>query len=109
MFLVLRETPDGDPVVATADPRVVAAVLRAVQDIATGPAPLRLVEDGAPPPGPRKSVTKALRATICQRPGCGQPLPTERGRGSVRKWCSDRCKNLAWQAAKAGAAEGGAP
>lgn len=40
MFLILRETPDGEPIFATADPRIIDAVLRALTELAR-PAELR--------------------------------------------------------------------
>lgn len=56
MFLVLRPSPDADPLLATADPRVVSACLRALIEAAAagpeGPSLLRLVgrlEVGAHP------------------------------------------------------------
>ena len=42
---------------------------------------------------------KAFRDTICQREGCGSPLPSrERQRGSAQCYCSARCRRLAWAA-----------
>jgi len=36
---------------------------------------------------------------FCAREECGQPLPaTPRQRGSTRKFCSPRCRSLAWRA-----------
>lgn len=33
---------------------------------------------------------------VCQREGCGSPLPPKRGpQGRPRKWCSDRCRRQA--------------
>jgi hypothetical protein len=37
MYVIVRSTPDSEPLIATGDPRIVAAVLRAVVEIAAGP------------------------------------------------------------------------
>lgn len=40
-----------------------------------------------------------LPAPICARSGCGQPLPQRaRRHGSPRRFCSTRCRWLAWTA-----------
>lgn len=36
MFVTVRPTPSGEPLFATADPRVVAAVLRTIIELAAG-------------------------------------------------------------------------
>jgi hypothetical protein len=37
-------------------------------------------------------------ASICERAGCDSPLPASRRRGSPRRFCSSRCRWLAWSA-----------
>lgn len=42
-------------------------------------------------------------ARICARPGCRRPLPRgARRHGSPRRFCSQRCRWLAWRASRAG-------
>ena len=63
---------------------------------------------GTPTTTPRQRLATLPLASICARPGCGQPLPaTQRRHGSPRRFCSDRCRLLAWRTAhpeKSGAA-----
>ncbi len=57
MYITVRPTPDAEPLFATADPRVVAAVLRTIVELASGPERPRLLhlvdrlELAAPPEG----------------------------------------------------------
>ena len=46
-----------------------------------------------------QSVATLPSALICARPGCGRPLPQTRRHGSPRRFCSARCRSLAWDAA----------
>ena len=42
-------------------------------------------------------ASKAFQATICAREGCSSPLPHNgRQHGSPRRYCSARCRRLAW-------------
>ena len=43
MFVTVRPTPDSEPLFATSDPRVVAAVLRVLVEVAAGPERPRLL------------------------------------------------------------------
>ena len=45
---------------------------------------------------PQNKRPKAFSGAKCQRAECGSHLPRERGRGSVRRFCSVRCRRLAW-------------
>jgi hypothetical protein len=59
----------------------------------------RARRDSNAPPALRNSVRKAFRAAMCERQGCRRPF-TPAGRGSRQKWCSARCRRLAWAARK---------
>lgn len=48
---------------------------------------------------PKRS--KAFRLAICERVGCSRPLEDARRHGSARRFCSPRCRRLAWQARRA--------
>ena len=37
---------------------------------------------------------------ICKRPGCGKPLPVNKGRGRTRQFCSDECARRYHNAAR---------
>jgi transcriptional regulator with XRE-family HTH domain len=53
----------------------------------------------AAPMAPR-TPWNASEATICARLGCGRPFPLpSRRRGDVRRFCSSRCRSLAWREA----------
>jgi hypothetical protein len=43
VFVTVRPTPDSEPLFATSDPRVVAAVLRVLVELAAGPERPRLL------------------------------------------------------------------
>lgn len=46
------------------------------------------------------SVATLSRGAICAREGCGKPLPARSvARGSPMRFCSARCRWLAWNAA----------
>ena len=41
--------------------------------------------------GPRDQRVNRSGSAICKRPGCGNPLPANKGRGRTRQFCSDDC------------------
>ena len=49
--------------------------------------------------GGRPRRCQALHRLICDREGCGKPLPAvERRRGDPKRFCSTRCRWLDWRA-----------
>jgi len=89
-----KRVPDADAVV----------VLRFADwvKLHVGPKPLGAVLEvadraGAPQQARQRLATLRL-ASICARPGCRRPLPpTSRRHGSARRFCSARCRWLAWR------------
>jgi hypothetical protein len=50
--------------------------------------------------GPRDQRVNRSGSAICKRPGCGNPLPANKGRGRTRQFCSDDCARRYHNAAR---------
>lgn len=51
---------------------------------------------GPPPQEDAPKRSKAFPLAICERVVCSQPLEESRRHGSARRFCSPRCRRLAW-------------